>query len=164
MPYVFRPSLLWECHRPFVLPRPATAPTSTTERELSLANAVGQLDASDRDRRVRERLEPGHRRAASLDGPESMTCEDEIRVAREKHHVSTGTLGTQIKPTPRVAEQSRGGWPPRWGSGPRGAESELALVGDRSRAHRCALGCIPVARVGDAQRKQAVDSLRRAKG
>ena len=28
---------------------------------------MSQLDAGDRDGRVRERLEPGHRRAASLD-------------------------------------------------------------------------------------------------
>jgi hypothetical protein len=30
--------------------------------------------------------------------PQSRTCEDGIRVAQEKHHVSTGTLGTEIKP------------------------------------------------------------------
>jgi hypothetical protein len=28
--------------------------------------------------------------------PQSMTCEDGIRGGREKHHVSTGTLGTEI--------------------------------------------------------------------
>src|ERR1700675_1034987 len=33
--------------------------------------------------------------------PRSMTCEGDIHVAREKHHVSTGTFGTEVKPTPR---------------------------------------------------------------
>jgi hypothetical protein len=33
-----------------------------------------------------------------------MTCEGDIRVvAREKHPVSTGTLSTHIKPTPKLA-------------------------------------------------------------
>src|SRR5882724_766629 len=59
--------LLRECHRPFVLPRPTTAPTATPKRELSLTNAMGQLDACDRDGRIRECLESGHRRTAPLD-------------------------------------------------------------------------------------------------
>jgi hypothetical protein len=46
--------LLRECHRPFVLLRPTTAPTATPKRELSLMNAMGQLDACDRDGRIRE--------------------------------------------------------------------------------------------------------------
>src|SRR6202051_1257163 len=33
--------LLRECHRPFVLPRPTTAPTATPKRELSLTHAQG---------------------------------------------------------------------------------------------------------------------------
>jgi hypothetical protein len=45
-------SLLCECRRPLVLARPATAPTTTTERELSLANTMGELDAGNRDGRV----------------------------------------------------------------------------------------------------------------
>jgi hypothetical protein len=36
----------------------------------------------------------------------SMTCQAEMRGAREKHHVSTGTLGTQIKPTPARTDAS----------------------------------------------------------
>ena len=35
--------------------------------------------------------------------PISTTCQGDIHVAREEHHVSTGTLGTEIKPTPRMA-------------------------------------------------------------
>ena len=55
MPFVFRASLLLcECHRPFHFPRPATAPTTTAKRELSLANAMRKLDAGNRNRRVRE--------------------------------------------------------------------------------------------------------------
>src|SRR5271169_1698154 len=60
---------LCECHRPFVLARPTTAAPATPERELSLANTVGELDAGNRDRRVLERLEPRHRCTASLDRP-----------------------------------------------------------------------------------------------
>jgi hypothetical protein len=63
-----RPSaFLCECQLPFVLSTPATAPTTPAERELPLANAVGQLDAGDRDGGIGERFEPGHRRTASLD-------------------------------------------------------------------------------------------------
>ena len=36
-----------------------------------------------------------------------MTCEDGIRGVREKHHVSTGTLGTEIKPTPLTGDWIR---------------------------------------------------------
>jgi hypothetical protein len=36
--------------------------------------------------------------------PESKTCEDGIRDAREKHYVSPGTPGTEIKPTPLTTE------------------------------------------------------------
>src|ERR1017187_9410105 len=68
-PLFSRSPFLPECHHPFGLPRPTTAPTAAAKRELSLANAMGQLDASDRDGRVRERLEPSHRRTASLDRP-----------------------------------------------------------------------------------------------
>jgi hypothetical protein len=32
--------------------------------------------------------------------PQSMACKDDMRVSRQKHHVSSGTLGMQIKPTP----------------------------------------------------------------
>src|SRR5450631_4215139 len=63
----FEPLLLCECHRPFRFPRPATAPTTTSERELSLANAMGELDAGNRDGRVCEGLEARHRCTASLD-------------------------------------------------------------------------------------------------
>src|ERR1035438_1205858 len=61
--------LLYECHRPFVLPGPATASTATSKRELSLANAMCQLNSGNGDGRIRERLEPSHRRTASLDRP-----------------------------------------------------------------------------------------------
>src|ERR1022692_2003269 len=62
-------SSLCECERPLGFTAPITSPTSTTERELSFANAVGQLDSRDRDGRVLERLEASHRRTASLDRP-----------------------------------------------------------------------------------------------
>src|SRR5450759_4650741 len=68
--------LLCECHRPFVLPRPATTPTATAKRKLPLPNPMGQLDAGNRDGRIRERLEPGHRRAPTLDG--AMVLLDEV--------------------------------------------------------------------------------------
>jgi hypothetical protein len=42
-------------------------PTATPERELSLTNAVSELDAGDRDRSIRKRLEPCHRCAPPLD-------------------------------------------------------------------------------------------------
>src|SRR5450631_2638118 len=45
----------------------AKSPASSAKRELSLANSMGQLDAGDRDGGVRERLEPSHIDAASLD-------------------------------------------------------------------------------------------------
>src|ERR1700733_15371419 len=38
--------------------------------------------------------------------PQSMTCEDCIRGAREKHPVSTGTIGREIKPTPMQSARS----------------------------------------------------------
>jgi hypothetical protein len=66
-PFVRSTRRLCECHRPFCLPRPATASTTMPKRELPFANPVSELDASDRGRRVRERLEPGHRRTAPLD-------------------------------------------------------------------------------------------------
>src|ERR1019366_3356779 len=59
--------LLCECHRPFVLPRPATASTATSKRELSLANAMCQLNSGNGDGRIRERFEPSHRCATPLD-------------------------------------------------------------------------------------------------
>jgi integrase len=40
--------------------------------------------------------------------PQSMTCEDGIRGARGKHCVSTGTLGTKIKPTPKTDAEGQG--------------------------------------------------------
>src|ERR1035438_5313500 len=75
-PLSSRSPFLPECHHPFGLPRPTTAPTAAAKRELSLANAMGQLDASDRDGRVRERLEPSHRRTASLARP--MILRDDV--------------------------------------------------------------------------------------
>jgi len=39
-------------------------------------------------------------------GPISTACEDDTRVARE-NTVSTGTLGTQIKPTPRLSLRAK---------------------------------------------------------
>ena len=60
-------SFLCECHRPFVFSRPPATPTATPERELSLTNAVSELDAGDRDRSIRKRLEPCHRCAPPLD-------------------------------------------------------------------------------------------------
>src|SRR5450755_1115882 len=78
-PLFSRSPFLPECHHPFGLPRPTTAPTAAAKRELSLANAMGQLDASDRDGRVRERLEPSHRRTASLDRPMILLDNDDSR-------------------------------------------------------------------------------------
>jgi hypothetical protein len=48
-------------HRPFVFSRPPATPTATSERELSLSNAVSELVTGDRDRNIRKRLEPCHR-------------------------------------------------------------------------------------------------------
>jgi len=59
--------LLCECRRPFVLPRPAAASTATSKRELSLANAMCQLNSGNGDGRIRERFEPSHRCATPLD-------------------------------------------------------------------------------------------------
>src|ERR1022692_217800 len=69
-------SFLCESHRPFCLSRPATASTTAAKRELPLANPMGQLNTSDRDGRVLERFESGHRRTAPLDG--SMILLDEV--------------------------------------------------------------------------------------
>src|ERR1035441_9496719 len=77
-------SLLCERHRAFVLRRPATATPATPQRELSLANAMGQLDASDRDGRVRQRLEPSHRRTASLDRP-MILLDDVVQIFAGPH-------------------------------------------------------------------------------
>jgi hypothetical protein len=41
--------------------------TPTAKRELSLANAVGEFDAGDRDGGICERLESCHRSASPLD-------------------------------------------------------------------------------------------------
>ncbi len=60
------------------------APTPAAKRELSLANAMGQLDASDRDGRVRERLEPSHRRTASLDCP-MILLDDVVQIFAGPH-------------------------------------------------------------------------------
>src|ERR1022692_3307460 len=76
MPFVFRAPLLCECHRPFGFARPATPPSTTPKRELSLANAMGQLDAGNRDGRVCEGLEGRHRYTASFDRP--MILLDEV--------------------------------------------------------------------------------------
>src|ERR1022692_380765 len=50
----------------------------------------------------------------------SRACQAEMRGAREKHHVSTGTLGTQIKPTPAEAYRVHLEWAlsrlDRWGN------------------------------------------------
>src|ERR1035438_1651792 len=59
--------LLCECRRPFVLRRPATASTATSKRELSLANAMCQLNSGNGDGRIRERFEPSQRCATLLD-------------------------------------------------------------------------------------------------
>lgn len=59
--------LLCESQCPFGLPRPATSSTTTTKRELSLANPTGQLDPRNRDGCIRERLETRHRRTTSFD-------------------------------------------------------------------------------------------------
>src|ERR1035438_7716120 len=60
-------SFLCKCHRPFVFSGPSATPTATAKRELSLTNAVSELDAGDRDRSIRKRLEPSHRCAPPLD-------------------------------------------------------------------------------------------------
>src|SRR5450759_4410895 len=59
--------LLCECRLPFVLPRPAAASTATSKRELSLANAMCQLNSGNGDGCIRERFEPSHRCATPLD-------------------------------------------------------------------------------------------------
>src|ERR1022692_4514872 len=75
---------LCECHRPFGLPRPITAPTAAAKRELPLANSMDKLDAGDRDGCVRERLEPSHRRTASLDGS-MILLDDVVQVLARAH-------------------------------------------------------------------------------
>jgi hypothetical protein len=64
---VFRARSSCGSDRPFGLPRPAAATTTTPKREPVLANTVGEIDAGDRNGRVVERLEAGHRGAAPLD-------------------------------------------------------------------------------------------------
>src|ERR1039457_3586279 len=83
-PLFSRSPFLPECHHPFGLPRPTAAPTAAAKRELPLANAMGQLDASDRDGRVRERLEPSHRRTASLDRP-MILLDDVVQILAGPH-------------------------------------------------------------------------------
>ena len=68
-----RPNAAWEssasCKRP--IPKYSLIPLPTRsagpERELPLVNAMRQLESSNLDRRVCERLEPGQGRASSLD-------------------------------------------------------------------------------------------------
>jgi hypothetical protein len=83
-PLFSRSPFLPECHHRFGLPRPTTAPTAAAKRELSLANSMGQLDAGDRDGCVRERLEPSHRRTASLDRP-MILLDDVVQIFAGPH-------------------------------------------------------------------------------
>src|SRR5580658_1446453 len=94
----FKPPLLCERHRPFRFPRPATAPTTAAERELSLVNAMSELDLSNRDGRVRKGLEPGHRRTASLDC--AVVLPDQIVevFVRSYLHVSPARVLTSQQP------------------------------------------------------------------
>src|ERR1019366_2125308 len=73
-PLFSRSPFLPECHHP----------TAAAKQELSLANAMGQLDAGDRDGRVRERLEPSHRRTASLARP-MILLDDVVQIFAGAH-------------------------------------------------------------------------------
>src|ERR1019366_8670404 len=76
--------LLCECHRSFGLPRPTTASTATSKRELSLANAMCQLNSGNGDGRIRERFEPSHRRTAPLDRP-MILLDDVVQILAAPH-------------------------------------------------------------------------------
>jgi hypothetical protein len=71
---------------------------TTAKRELSLSNPVSEFDASDGDRSVRERLESGHRCAASLN--RSVTLLDEvIEVPARPHlHISPARMLASQQP------------------------------------------------------------------
>src|SRR5450755_660353 len=77
--------LLCECRRPFVLPRPTAASTATSKKELSLANAMCQLNSGNGDGRIRERLEPSHRCATPLD--RAVVLLDQIVEVRVRAHL-----------------------------------------------------------------------------
>jgi hypothetical protein len=68
---------------------------------------MGELDAGDRDGRVRKRLEPGHRGAASLDGAMVLLDEVvEILVRPDLHVTPAGALAShqpQRSPTWQMA-------------------------------------------------------------
>jgi hypothetical protein len=74
------------------------APTATAKRELSLANAMRELDAGNRNRRVRERFESSHRRAASLDGAVVLLDQVIQIVVRPNLHVAPARVLTSQQP------------------------------------------------------------------
>ena len=59
---------------------------------------MGELDAGDRNGRVGERLESGHRRAASLDGPVVLLDEVVEILVRANLHVPPARVLTSQKP------------------------------------------------------------------
>jgi hypothetical protein len=99
--------LLRECHRPFVLPRPTTAPTATPKRELSLTNAMGQRDACDRDgafaddlnpaidaqRRLIARWSCSMRLLRSCSSGRSRSASTDARAAAATAHGGSGRIG-----------------------------------------------------------------------
>src|SRR5450755_1438625 len=106
--------LLYECHRPFVLPGPATASTATSKRELSLANAMCQLNSGNGDGRIRERLEPSHRRTASLDRP-MILLDDVVQIFAGPHFDVTparmlSAQQPQCAPTRHMTVESHFAW------------------------------------------------------
>src|SRR5450755_3647248 len=103
-----------ERHRPFGLPRPITAPMAAAKRELSLANSMGQLDAGSRDGGVRERLEPSHRRTASLDRP-MILLDDVVQIFAGPHFDVTparmlSAQQPQCAPTRHMTVESHFAW------------------------------------------------------
>src|ERR1700730_5109544 len=97
-PSVLRALVLCECLCPFRLARPATTSTATAKRELSLANAMRELDAGKRDGRVRERFESSHRRAASLDGAVVLLNEVVQILIRPNLHVAPARMLASQQP------------------------------------------------------------------
>jgi hypothetical protein len=93
------------CERcsPFILPRPASTPSATPERELSLANAMREFDAGNRDGRVREGLEASHRGAPPLDGA-VVLLDDVVKIPVRAHlHIPPARMLTPQQPQRAVA-------------------------------------------------------------
>ena len=140
-------SFLCECHCPFRFPRPVTAAASTPKRELSLANTMGEFDAGDRNGRARERLEPGHRRTASLDRAVVLLDEVVEILVRPYLHVAPAGVFTaqqpQRTPARHMTVERHLAWNARRARGERLAKERLrgrdATVAAEQEINRLAL-------------------------